>query len=65
MPKLDAIHQLIQTLILRSEFVYRGEFGSGEADPFGRKRMSPREASFAISYALTDSSPDQGTKGCC
>ena len=62
MPKLDAIHQLIQTLILRSEFVYRGEFGSGEADPFGRKRMSPREASFAISYALTDSSPDQELK---
>lgn len=56
--RLPAIHKLIQTLILRSEFVYRSEFGSGEADEFGRKMLSPRDASYAIAYALNDSSPD-------
>ena len=56
--RLPAIEKLIQTLILRSEFVYRGEFGQGEADEHGRKMLSPRDASYAISYALTDSSPD-------
>lgn len=56
--RLPAIEKLIQTLILRSEFVYRGEFGQGEADEHGRKMLSPRDASYAISYALSDSSPD-------
>ena len=54
-----AIEKLIQTLILRSDFVYRYEFGHGEADKHGRRMMSPRDASYAIAYALTDSSPDQ------
>jgi hypothetical protein len=56
---LKAIEKLIQTLILRSEFVYRDEFGSGESDKFGRQMLSPRDATYAIAYALTDSSPDQ------
>ena len=53
-----AIEKLIQTLILRSDFVYRYEFGQGETDEHGRRMMSPRDASYAIAYALTDSSPD-------
>lgn len=53
-----AIERLIQTLMLRSEFVYRSEFGTGEADGYDRRMMSPRDASYAIAYALTDSSPD-------
>lgn len=56
---LPAIEKLIQTLILRSEFVYRSEFGQGEKDEFGRRMLSPRDASFALAYALTDSSPDR------
>ncbi len=56
---LKAIEKLIQTLILRSEFVYRHEFGHGEADEHGRRMLSPRDASYAIAYALTDSSPDE------
>jgi hypothetical protein len=56
---LPAIEKLIQTLMLRSDFVYRSEFGTGEADEYGRRMMSPRDASYAIAYALTDSSPDQ------
>ncbi len=55
----QAIEKLIQTLILRSDFVYRYEFGQGDADKHGRRTLSPREASYAIAYALTDSSPDQ------
>jgi hypothetical protein len=55
---LKAIQKLIQTLILRSEFVYRSEFGHGKTDEHGRRMMSPRDASYALAYALTDSSPD-------
>ena len=54
-----AIEKLIQTVILRTDFVYRQELGEGEADEHGRKRLSPREASYALAYALTDSSPDK------
>lgn len=53
------IEKLIQTLILNTEFVFRSEFGQGQADEFGRKMLSPRDASYAIAYALTDSSPDK------
>jgi hypothetical protein len=61
-PKLgneNAIEKLIQTLILRTDFVYRQEFGEGKADEHGRKMLSPRDASYALAYALTDSSPDK------
>ncbi|MDG1149911.1 MAG: DUF1588 domain-containing protein [Akkermansiaceae bacterium] len=55
---LKAIKKLIQTIILRTDFVYRSEFGQGEADDHGRRMLSPHDASYAIAYALTDSSPD-------
>ncbi|MCA9178885.1 MAG: DUF1592 domain-containing protein, partial [Planctomycetales bacterium] len=55
---LKAIQKLIQTLMLSSEFVYRQEFGSGEPDEYGRRMLAPRDASYAIAYALTDQSPD-------
>lgn len=54
----EAITKLIESLILNTEFAYRYEFGSGEADEYGRRMMSPRDASYALAYALTDSSPD-------
>jgi mono/diheme cytochrome c family protein len=54
-----AIEKLIQTLILSTEFVCRQESGQGEPDEFGRRMLSPRDASYALAYALTDSSPDQ------
>ncbi len=62
LPKLGnekTVDRLIQTLILRSDFVYRQEFGEGMADAQGRKMLSPRDASYALAYALTDSSPDK------
>ena len=54
-----AINKLSQSMILRSDIVYRFEFGEGQADEHGRKMLSPRDASYAIAYALTDSSPDK------
>ena len=54
----EGIKKLIQTLILNTDFVYRNEFGQGEADQYGRRMLSPRDASYALAYALTDSSPD-------
>ncbi len=54
----QAMAKLIETLILSSEFVYRFEFGQGQMDDHGRRMMSPRDASYALAYALTDSSPD-------
>jgi hypothetical protein len=56
--KLKAIQKLIQTFVLSSEFAYRQEYGTGTADEFGRRMLSPRDASYAIAYALTDQSPD-------
>jgi hypothetical protein len=56
--KQQAISKLIETLVLSSEFVYRHEFGQGPVDEFGRRMMLPRDASYALSYAITDSSPD-------
>lgn len=55
----QAFSKLIQTFILRTDFVYRSEFGAGQADAHGRKMLSPRDASYSIAYALTDSSPDK------
>lgn len=57
--KLKAVQKLIQTLILSSEFVYRQEFGRGDADEHGRRMLAPRDASYALAYALTDQSPDK------
>ncbi|MEM6257186.1 MAG: DUF1588 domain-containing protein [Planctomycetota bacterium] len=54
-----AIGKLIQTLLLNTEFVYRFEFGQGEADEHGRRMLAPRDASYALAYALTDASPDK------
>ncbi len=61
MDKLDrqtAIAKLIESLILNTEFVYRNEFGQGDADEYGRRMLSPSDASYALAYALTDSEPD-------
>jgi hypothetical protein len=55
---LAGIKKLIQTLILKTDFVYRNEYGTGKKDPDGRQMLSPRDGSYAIAYALTDSSPD-------
>lgn len=54
----ESFSRLIETMLLSSEFVYRTEFGVGQEDEHGRRMMSPREASYALAYALTDNAPD-------
>ena len=55
----QAIAKLIESLVLSTEFAYRSEFGTGEPDGHGRRLMSPRDVSYALAYALTDSRPDE------
>ncbi len=52
------LRQMLVAVLLESEFLYRLEFGAGEPDESGRKKLSPREAAYAISYALGDRGPD-------
>ncbi len=54
----EGVRQMIQAVLLESEFLYRLEFGDGPADEFGRRKLSPLEARFAIAYALGDRGPD-------
>ncbi len=54
----EALIKLAQTLILKTEFIYRYEYGAGKQDQYGRKMLSPRDASYALAYALTETSPD-------
>lgn len=54
-----ALIQMCIAVLLESEFLYRVQFGAGEADAYGRKKLAPREAAFAISYALGDRVPDE------
>lgn len=54
----EGLRQMLQAVLLESEFLYRLEFGEEPADEFGRRKLSPREASFAIAYALGDRGPD-------
>jgi len=53
-----ALRKVLVSVLLETEFLYRLEFGAGEEDAYGRKKLSPREASYAISYALSDLAPD-------
>ncbi|MGB1926012.1 MAG: DUF1592 domain-containing protein, partial [Rubripirellula sp.] len=57
--KQKAIAKLIESMILSTEFAYRKEFGAGEPDRHGRRMMPARDASYALAYTLTDSSPDE------
>ncbi|MEC7566417.1 MAG: DUF1588 domain-containing protein [Planctomycetota bacterium] len=54
----EGLRQLLVAVLLESEFLYRLEFGADEPDEFGRVKLTDREASYAIAYALGDRSPD-------
>lgn len=54
----EGLRQMLKSVLLESEFLYRQEWGAGQADQHGRKMLSPREAAYAISYALGDIGPD-------
>jgi len=53
------IRNLIQTVMLSTDFITRLKFGVGAPDEHGRRMLSPRAAGYALAYALTDSSPDE------
>jgi hypothetical protein len=55
----DGLRQMLVSVLLQSEFLYRQEFGAGEQDAHGRRKLSPREASYAIAYAVSDLVPDE------
>ena len=55
----EGLRQMLLSVLLESDFLYRLEFGAGKPDEFGRKKLSPREASFAIAYAISDHGPDE------
>lgn len=54
----EGLRQMLQAVLLESEFLYRIEFGVGPADEYGRKKLAPHEAAFAIAYAIGDNGPD-------
>jgi len=54
----EGLRQMLKAVLLESEFVYRLEFGAGQADEYGRVPLSPREAAYAVAYALGDRGPD-------
>jgi len=56
---VEGLRRMLIAVLLESEFVYRVEVGTGTPDPFGRKKLSPAEASYAIAYALSDRAPDE------
>ncbi len=54
----EGLRQMLKAVLLESEFLYRQEWGEGHPDQHGRKMLSPREAAYAISYAMGDKGPD-------
>lgn len=55
---VEGLRQMLISVLLKSEFLYRLEFGAGKPDAFGRRKLSPREAAYAIAYAIDDRIPD-------
>ncbi len=54
----EGLRQMLVSVLLESEFLYRQEFGDGQTDEFGRSRLTPTEAAQTIAYALGDRGPD-------
>ena len=55
----SALKKMMVSVLMEPEFLYRNEFGGGQPDEHGRTKLTPREASYAIAYALTDRIPDK------
>jgi hypothetical protein len=55
----EGLRQMLVSVLLKSEFLYRLEFGGGKPDDHGRRKLTPREASYAIAYAISDGVPDE------
>ncbi len=55
---IEGLRQMLVTVLLESEFLYRLELGTNDEDPHGRRLLTPHEAACTISYALGDRGPD-------
>ena len=55
----EALRTVLMAVMLHHESVYRLEIGLGAKVSSGRRILSATEMAFAISYALTDSRPDE------
>jgi hypothetical protein len=58
----EALQTVLAAVLVMPEAVFRIETGAGKADEHGRAMLAPRELAFAISYALTDSPPDDALR---
>lgn len=52
------VKSTLAAVLMLPEAMYRFELAAGEPDEFGRVMLPPRELAYAISFALTDSPPD-------
>jgi hypothetical protein len=57
--RLEGLKTTIKAMYLCSESIFRMELGLGPKDEHGRRHLSPDELTYAITYALTDSLPEQ------
>ena len=57
--RTGALKNVMTSVLMEPEFLYRSEFGGGEPDAHGRVKLTSREASYALAYALTDRIPDE------
>lgn len=57
--RLKGLKTTIKALFLNPEAIYRIEFGLGEVDEDGRRRLSSMEIVNALAYALTDELPER------
>jgi len=55
--RLHGVRAALTVPLLKPEAVYRLELGAGPLDEHGRRRLSPREIAYAISYALSNDRP--------
>lgn len=56
---ISTLKKMMVSVLMEPEFLYRNEFGGSTPDAHGRKKLTPREASYALAYALTDRIPDK------
>ncbi len=57
--RVMGVRNMLASVFMEEEIYYRSEFGHGKPDVYGRKFLAPKEAAYAIAYALTDASPDK------
>ena len=57
--KERGLRTMAMAVLLRPEAIYRMEVGLGATDEHGRRMLSPYELAYAISFALTDTPPNQ------